>query len=32
MDKFYMADSFDRGTSLAYCTKSDVNDSEEHAE
>lgn len=26
MDKFYMADSFDRGTSLAYCTKNDVND------
>jgi hypothetical protein len=22
MDKFYMADSFDRGTGLAYCTKS----------
>ena len=27
MDKFYMADSFDRGTNLAYCTKNDVSDS-----
>ena len=27
MDKFYMADSFDRGITSAYCTKSDVNDS-----